>query len=99
MTRKEILDKLEAHQPDLKAFGVKSIAIFGSAARDQLHPDSDVDILVDFVDRATFDAYMETKFFLEALLDRQVDLVTRQALRPRLQDVVEKEAIYFFIDG
>jgi hypothetical protein len=37
---------------------------------------------------------METKFLLEELFDRQVDLVTRQAVKPRMQPIIEREAIY-----
>jgi predicted nucleotidyltransferase len=92
--REEILQKLAGHREDLKAFGVKSLALFGSAARSEARPDSDLDILVQFDGPATFDGYMELKFYLEELLGRQVDLVTQKALRPRLQRYVEQEALY-----
>ena len=95
MNRDEILETLRTHRDELrKRFGVKSLAIFGSVARDEAGPDSDVDILVEFEGRATFDRYMGLKFFLEDLLGRRVDLVTRKALKPRLRPYVEQEAIY-----
>jgi predicted nucleotidyltransferase len=53
-----------------------------------------VDLLVEFEGQATFDQYMDLKFYLEQLLGCQVDLVTRQALKPRLRPVVEEEALY-----
>jgi len=95
MKRDEILKTLRAHRDELrKRFGVKSLAVFGSVARGEAGPDSDVDILVEFEGRATFDRYMGLKFFLEDLLGRRVDLVTRKALKPRMRPFVEREAIY-----
>ena len=95
MNKNEILEILRAHRDELrKRFGVKSLAVFGSVARGEAGPDSDVDILVEFEGRATFDRYMGLKFFLEDLLGRRVDLVTRKALKPRLRPYVEREAIY-----
>ena len=95
MNRDEILETLRTHRDELrKRFGVKSLAIFGSVARGEARPDSDVDILVEFEGRATFDRYMGLKFFLEDLLGRRVDLVTRKALKPRMRPFVEREAIY-----
>ena len=73
---------------------MKSLAVFGTVARGEAGPDSAVDILVEFEGRATFDRYMGLKFFLEDLLGRRVDLVTRKALKPRLRPYVEQEAIY-----
>ena len=95
MNRDEILEILRAHRDELRRrFGVKSLAVFGSVARGEARPDSDVDILVEFEGRATFDRYMGLKFFLEDLLGRRVDLVTRKALKPRMRPYVEREAIY-----
>ena len=95
MNKNEILEILRTHRDELrKRFGVKSLAVFGSVARGEAGPDSDVDILVEFEGRATFDRYMGLKFFLEDLLGRRVDLVTRKALKPRLRPYVEQEAIY-----
>jgi len=95
MKNTEIIQLLRQHREELrKRFGVKSLAIFGSVARGEAGPDSDVDILVEFEGRATFDRYMGLKFFLEDLLGRRVDLVTRKALKPRMRPYVEREAIY-----
>jgi len=95
MKNTEIIQLLRQHRDELrKQFGVKSLAVFGSVARGEAGPDSDVDILVEFEGRATFDRYMGLKFFLEDLLGRRVDLVTRKALKPRMRPYVEREAIY-----
>lgn len=77
----------------MKQFGVASLAIFGSVARDQAGPQSDVDILVEFDDIATFDRYMGLKIFLEDLLGVPIDLVTPRALKPGLRPLIEHEAI------
>ena len=94
MRRHEVLDILRSSLPRLQELGVKSIAVFGSTVRDELRADSDVDILVDFGDGATFDRYMNTKFFLEEILGRHVDLVTSRALKPIMRPLVEQEAVY-----
>jgi hypothetical protein len=93
MKRDEIIDLLKRHRVDLDRLGVKDIAVFGSVARDEAGPASDIDILVDFQGRADFDRYMDLKFFLEGLLQCRVDLVTRAALKPRMRPIVEREAI------
>ena len=93
MTREKVLQILGANQAELKRFGAKSIAIFGSVARDEAQLESDLDVLVEFDGPATFDRYMDLKFFLEKLLSCPVDLVTHKALKPRLRPQVEREAI------
>ena len=94
MNPQEILQRLSAHRDQLTKLGVKSLALFSSAARGEARADSDLDFLVQFDCPATFDGYMGLKFFLEELLGRRVDLVTRQALKPRLRPHVEHEALY-----
>jgi predicted nucleotidyltransferase len=93
MKRETVLRILSTHRQDLKNFHVKALALFGSVARDEARAESDVDLLVEFEGRATFDRYMDLKFFLEECLGCRVDLVTRDALKPRLRPQVEKEAI------
>ena len=92
--RSTILGLLAERRQDIAArFGVKRVALFGSAARDELDTTSDVDVLVEFEGPATFAAYMDLKFYLEDLLGRPVDLVTDNALRKELRPYVEKEMI------
>jgi predicted nucleotidyltransferase len=50
--------------------------------------------MVEFQGPATFNGYMDLKFFLEDLLGRSVDLVTRKSIRPRLKTSIEREALY-----
>ena len=93
MRRDDALAVLEANAGNLTRFGVKSLALFGSVARDEAGPASDLDLLVEFEGAATFDAYMGLKLYLEDLLASHVDLVMRKALRPRMMASVEREAV------
>jgi predicted nucleotidyltransferase/DNA-binding PadR family transcriptional regulator len=75
-------------------FGLVSLALFGSTARDAAGPQSDIDILVSFDGPATSDRYFGVQFFLEDLLGRPVDLVTEKALRPEIRPFIELEAVH-----
>lgn len=92
--RNEVLETLRTQKQNLiQGFGVVSLALFGSFARDQATETSDLDILVRFDGPATAKAYFGVQFYLEDLLGRRVDLVTEKALRPELRPYVEREAI------
>jgi predicted nucleotidyltransferase len=94
MDKNTVVDLLHTHRDELIArFGVKRLDLFGSAARDELRNDSDIDILVEFAGPATFDGYMDLKFHLERVLGRAIDLVTRKGLRAELRAGVDKESI------
>lgn len=85
---------LTEHKAVLEArFGVTKLALFGSVARETAREDSDVDVLVRFDGPATVDRCFGAQFYLEDLLGRPVDLVTEQALRPRLRPYIEKDLI------
>lgn len=87
-TAEEIFRKLQSETELFRQrFGVRSLGVFGSWARGEATPTSDVDILVDF-EKPTFDQYMELKFHLEDLLQLRVDLVLRSNLKPALRDRV-----------
>ena len=94
MKKEQILTLLAEHQDDLDRYGIKSLALFGSVARDDAGADSDIDVLVEFEGPATFDGYMELKFYLEDLLGKPVDLVTPKALRSQLRPRIERELVY-----
>ncbi|WP_017651719.1 nucleotidyltransferase family protein [Fortiea contorta] len=94
MQRHQILATLKQHQTVLKQLGVRSLALFGSVARDEATPASDVDILVEFEPPVTFDRYMDVKFYLEDQLGIKVDLVTKKSLKPQILASVEQGAIH-----
>lgn len=93
MDSKSIIRLLHEHQSDLAQYQIKSLSIFGSVARNVATEDSDIDVLVEFNAPATFDGYMNLKFYLEDLLGRPIDLVTINALRPQLRAQILKEAV------
>jgi predicted nucleotidyltransferase len=94
VTRRTIISRIRKNRAQLDKLGVKSLSIFGSVARGEEHPDSDVDILVEFNGRATFDRYMDTKFYLEELLGCKVDLVTPKAIKPRMKPYIMQDLIH-----
>ena len=94
MNAQETIRLLSAKLPAIRArFGVDELAIFGSVARNEALPTSDVDVLVDFTQRPTFDNYMGLKLYLEELFGTGVDLVIHSDLRPALLPRVEQEAL------
>ena len=94
MTSKTIISRIKKNRTGLDVLGVKRLAIFGSVARGEARRNSDVDILVEFDGAVTFDRFMDTKFYLEDLLKRKVDLVLPSALKPRLKARIAKDLIY-----
>ncbi|MCU0929381.1 MAG: nucleotidyltransferase family protein [Burkholderiaceae bacterium] len=92
--RTEILELLMRQRAEMaRRFGACQLSLFGSAARDELRADSDVDVLVEFDGPASFEAYFGLKDYLEALLHRPVDLVTAKGLKPRARESVERDLI------
>jgi uncharacterized protein len=93
LTRAKALDRITAHESNIRALGVARLALFGSVARGQARPDSDVDILVEFKPGAkTFDRFLALSELLETLLGRRVELVTIEALSPFLGPRILAEA-------
>ncbi|MBE3125857.1 MAG: nucleotidyltransferase family protein [Acidobacteria bacterium] len=76
-----------------KKFGVRKIGIFGSAARGEAGPASDIDVLVELED-PTFDRYMDLKFFLEDLFGRPCDLVLEDSLKQGVRSQALREVLY-----
>jgi predicted nucleotidyltransferase len=94
MTRDRVLAILREQRPLIaQRFRTRELALFGSAARDELRSDSDIDILVDFDGPATVDGYFGLKDYLEEVLQRPVDLVTASGLKPRARLQVERDLI------
>lgn len=92
--RDEVLRTLRAHKPILvERYGVTSLTIFGSFARDKATATSDLDVLVRFDGPATSRSYFGVQFYIEDLLGRDVELVTDKALRAEIRPYVEREAV------
>ena len=93
-TLADILSVLRRERTRLFAkYGLKSMAVFGSATRDDFRPDSDVDIMVEFDTTQDYD-FLELAEELERLLGRQVDLTTRKAVRPWYMEHIQHDLKY-----
>ena len=93
MRREEALRILSGHRAEIEAFGVRSIAIFGSMARDEAGPASDVDVLVELGRPFGLFRFLELQEYLENILGRSVDLCTPDSLKARIRDQIQTEAI------
>lgn len=92
-TREDVVTVLKSKRTKIKRYGVQSLAVFGSAARNRMKKNSDVDVLVQF-SQPTWANYIGLKFYLEDLLGREVDLVTPKGLKPAVRSSVEKDLMY-----
>jgi len=93
MRQQEALDIITRHETAIKDFGVKSLMLFGSVARDEAHLDSDVDLLVEFDRPVGLFTFVRLKRYLEEIFNTSVDLGTPDSLKPYLQELVTREAI------
>jgi len=75
-----------------RRYGVRNVRVFGSAARDEAGPQSDMDLLVEFGPRFTLLTQAAMVRELESLLGVKVDVVSERALRPRVRDSALREA-------
>jgi predicted nucleotidyltransferase len=92
----EVKNRLAEQRAEIrKTFHVKRIGIFGSFVQDRQTKRSDVDILVEFEKgHKDFFNYLRLKYYLEASLGRKVDLVIKEAVKPRLKERIFNEVLY-----
>lgn len=98
MNAQHALDTLRRNQVALRARGIQHAALFGSVARGDNRPDSDLDILVEFDPAAhvtVFD-YVGVKDYIASLFEQPVDVIDRDALKPHLRDASARDAVYAF---
>ncbi len=94
MRRADVIAAISVHREDIaRRFGVRSLSLFGSVARDEARPDSDVDLVVEFEGPTTFDGHMGLVVFLEDLLGRRLDVVTAKGLKPRLRPLIDQDLV------
>jgi predicted nucleotidyltransferase len=98
MEKQDILARLREHEAPLKAQGVNHAALFGSRARGDARPDSDIDILVEISPDVRMDVfrYVGIVHSIEDLFPVRVDVSNRIALKPHVKAAAEREAIYAF---
>jgi predicted nucleotidyltransferase len=94
MTREEFFDRIAAYRSELARAGVRRLGVFGSVARDEAGPESDVDILVEFEEVPNLLEFAALRERLVEILGRPVDLTTPQGLRQHLRSRVLREVRY-----
>jgi predicted nucleotidyltransferase len=96
--RQDIIDRLRQNEAALRARGVSHAALFGSRARGDNRPDSDIDIMIEVDPAAGIGVYeyVALKDYIAALFDRPVDVVSREGLKPYVKPAVTTDAIYAF---
>lgn len=98
MTREEVIAILRAHETELKKQKVAHAALFGSLARGEERPDSDIDILVE-LDEAALPSlwdYAGVCGYIEDLFPIKVDVAQRAGLKAHVRPSAERDAIYAF---
>jgi len=90
---KVVSARLREHRADLERLGVKSLALFGSAARGEARPDSDVDLLVEFSRPVGLSEFIQLQHALEEILGCEVDLGTPDSLRASMKTNILQEAV------
>jgi predicted nucleotidyltransferase len=91
--RQEVLARLSQCRKDFSRLGVRRLGIFGSVARDNAVPGSDVDILVEF-EIPSYHNYVRLKRYLERKLGHKVDVLTPPAVEGRIRESVLRELVY-----
>jgi uncharacterized protein len=98
MDKHDILDRLRENERALRERGVTHAALFGSRARGDNRPDSDIDIMIDIAPEAVQDvyAYVGLKNYIAGLFAGTVDVVDREALKSCVRPAVTADAVYAF---
>jgi len=98
MKKRDAIKVLRRHEGDLRARGIVHAALFGSVARDEAGPRSDVDVLIELDPELKLDifAYAGLKRYVAGLFNGAVDVVNKAALKPHLRQPVSADAVYAF---
>ena len=97
MRRDEVIARLKAAEPEIRARGASALYLFGSVARDEARDDSDIDLFIDpDYERLGFVELFELEEHLADLIGRPVELSTRKGLHPMMRPEIERGAIKVF---
>jgi uncharacterized protein len=98
MEKQKAIDVIEANAVPFKKLGVTALFLYGSTARNEAEPGSDIDIFIDTDRHSRFSLFdlMELKHTLEDETGIPVDVTTRDGLHPRLRERIEKSAVRVF---
>ena len=92
----DISDIKQKTSPILSSFGVKKAALFGSFARNQASDDSDIDLLVQLGKKMSLFEFIDLKQSLEDALDKRVDLIQYEKIKPSLKSFILNDQKVFF---
>jgi predicted nucleotidyltransferase len=93
VTRDHVIERLLGIEPQIRAFGVRRLALFGSVLRGEVRPDSDIDLLVEFLPgKKNYASFFALSELLEQHLDHRIELVTKEALSPFIGPHILREA-------
>ena len=93
LTKHQVFAIIGRLEPEIRALGVSRLAVFGSFARGEDRPDSDIDILIQFsMGSKTFERFLALSELLESNLRRRIELVTTEALSPFIGPHILAEA-------
>ena len=97
MDRAEAIARLKRHEAELKQLGVQHLSLFGSTARGEARPDSDVDLFFDY-ERGQFSLFdlMDVTRRTSDILGRPADMMTRDSLHKVLRRRIEAAATQVF---
>jgi predicted nucleotidyltransferase len=98
MTNEDIIARLRENEAALRVRGVAHAALFGSRARGDDGPDSDIDIMVEIAPDSYMDVfrYVGIVHAIEDLFPVPVDVSNRIAMKPHVRPAAERDAIYAF---
>ena len=97
MERDDILLTLRRHSADLKGLGVSRLYLFGSVAKNEARPDSDVDLFFDFDDpNFSLVELVALNDRIAQLLHARADVMSRGSIHPRLRPSIESAALQVF---
>lgn len=94
MERDEAITRMKAHAQEIQDLGATALYLFGSTARDEARPGSDIDVFVDYDPGSKF-SLMDMAAIQNVLQDElglKVDIATRNGLHPKLKSTIEYEA-------
>jgi predicted nucleotidyltransferase len=90
-----VMSAVRQHHKTLsEEYGVRRLGVFGSAAREELRPGSDVDLLVEFSRSPALFKFIELQTFLESVFQRKIDAVTENALKPTIKKKILRDVVY-----
>lgn len=98
MKRDQVIATSKAAEPELRKRGIRHAALFGSVARGEERPDSDIDILVEFEpgEEGSIYDYVRLKEYVAGLFEEPVDVIDRDALKPHPRAPASRDTVYAF---